>query len=158
MTPAMAPATKTGLEVAPTFSTSLAALPSPVIVRILVKYVLVRWAGPKCPWDRPSGAKAGLSQRARWRSGIFRGCLLPARLGAERETAPEIDVDHYRVAGRDLATQQVLGELVFDPARDHPAQRPGPEDAVVALQRCQEGRFRFRREIAVAIYGPQQSD
>ena len=43
LTPAMAPATRTGLEVAPTFSTTLAALPSTVIVRILVKYVLVRW-------------------------------------------------------------------------------------------------------------------
>ncbi|HKF15966.1 MAG TPA: hypothetical protein VKF14_02035 [Candidatus Dormibacteraeota bacterium] len=27
----------------------------------------------------------------------------------------------------------MLGKLVFGPARDHPAQRPGPEDAVLAL-------------------------
>src|SRR5262245_8863749 len=85
------------------------------------------------PWDRPSEAKAGLSQRARWRSGIFRGYLVLAWLCAERETDTEIDVDHYSVACRDLAPQQVLGGLVFDPARDHPAQRPGREDAVVAL-------------------------
>src|SRR5262249_9881956 len=53
MTPAMAPATKTGLEVAPTLSTSLAALPSPVMIRILVKYVLIRWTGPKWPVGAP---------------------------------------------------------------------------------------------------------
>src|SRR5215470_6815344 len=48
-------------------------------------------------------AAARLSQRARWRSGIFRGGLFPARLGVEGEAAPGIDVDHYRVAARDLA-------------------------------------------------------
>src|SRR5262249_10491240 len=78
MTPAMAPATKTGLEVAPTLSTSLAALPSPVMIRILVKYVLIRWAGPKWPVGAPEPGY-GRSKPAR----------TPARHGA---TDPDLQV------------------------------------------------------------------
>src|SRR5713226_4495777 len=96
MTPAMAPATETGLEAEATLSTSQGGLPSPVIVRKPSSIcVLSRCAGS---WDAELGKRAAsLSRSAVRRPGIFRSGLLPARLSVKRQAALGTAVDHHRI-------------------------------------------------------------
>ena len=51
----------------------------------------------------------------------------------EREAIPGTDIDHHQVPTRNSAAEQLLGELVLDPARDHAPQRAGAVDPIVAL-------------------------
>src|ERR1700674_356242 len=64
------------------------------------------------------------------RSGRFLVAMLDRR---ELQSVLALDVDLHRVAPGDLSTQQVLGQLVFDPARDDAPKRARAIDPVVAL-------------------------
>src|SRR5712691_108801 len=135
MTPAMAPATETGLEAEATLSTSQGGWPSPVTVRKPSSTAFSVDALDRAdPETLESGqGAASLSERTARRSEVFRSGPFPARFGVEREHVPGADVDHYQVAVRDSAAEQLLGELVLDPARDHATQRAGTVDPIVAL-------------------------
>src|SRR6266849_2086552 len=88
MTPAMAPATKTGLEVAATLSTSLGTLPAPVIARRSLSSVVVDALDRSGRWPAVTGldeGKVSLRRSAVRRSGIFRSGLLSAQLSVERQ-------------------------------------------------------------------------
>src|SRR5713226_8614110 len=135
MTPAMAPATETGLEAEATLSTSQGGLPSPVTIRkpsstTFSVDALDRTDGG--PLESGQGA-ASLGHCALRSSEVFCGGCSPARLGVEREHVPGVDVDHYQVPARDSAAEQLLGELVLDTARDHATQRAGTVNPIVAL-------------------------
>src|SRR5579859_4470515 len=59
-----------------------------------------------------------------------RACRLLLLVLGRRELQPvlALDFDQNRVAAGDLAAEQVLGELVLDPAGDHAPQRPRAVD------------------------------
>src|SRR5712691_2686489 len=135
MTPAMAPATETGLEAEATLSTSQGGWPSPVTVRKPSSTAFSVDALDRAdPETLESGqGAASLSERTARRSAVIRSGCFSARFGVEREHVPGADVDHYQVPVRDSAAEQLLGELVLDPARDHATQRAGTVHPIVAL-------------------------
>src|SRR5665213_4438678 len=89
-----------------------------------VRAIVARWRVVK-------DARGGSSELG---LGCRRGWLLVLVLHRrELQRILSVHVDLHRVATRDLSTQQVLGQLVLDPVRDHAPQRARPVDAVIAL-------------------------
>src|SRR6202158_3408204 len=100
-------------------------------------------------WRQTCGMCASHARRWRQTCGIARrGLGLGGSPGARRFLVAVLDrreleavlafhVDLNRVTARDLSAQQVLGKVVFDPARDDAPQRAGAIDPVVAFLRKQ---------------------
>src|ERR1700674_227352 len=82
--------------------------------------------------ETPDSGGLGLARRSRARRLLV--LVLDRR---ELEVILTLDVDLDRVAAGDLPAKQVLGKVVFDPARDDAPQGAGAIDPVVTLFREQ---------------------